>query len=106
VGHFKSDRSRKAREERPVAGGAAVHDSLSQAGTIAARDRTSRDQAGVAGGAFVADEPEDDTAHPAEQSVAGTGVARDAIASRLSAGMPIVIGVAPPPNVVEDAPRV
>jgi hypothetical protein len=54
----------------------------------------------------VAEEPEDDTAHPAEQSVAGTGVARDAIASRLSAGMPIVIGVAPPPNVVEDAPRV
>jgi hypothetical protein len=32
------------------------------------------------------------------RSVAGTGVARDAIASRLSAGMPIVIGVAPPPT--------
>jgi hypothetical protein len=45
----------------------------------------------------VAEEPEDDTAHPAEQSVAGTGVARDAIASRLSAGMPIVIGGRPRP---------
>ena len=54
----------------------------------------------------VAVEPKGDTAHPAEQSVAGTGVARDAIASGLSAGMPIVIGSLTPPNLVEDAPRV
>jgi hypothetical protein len=61
---------------------------------------------GVERALVVAKEPKGDMAHPAEQSVAGTGVARDAIASRLSARMPIVIGSLTRPNLVEDAPRV